>query len=79
MWDQRSELSIGWNEPVSTLSVYKAQLTCVSCRNPCPYSAPGGNNRDAFKGKQLTVPAPKEGKLPSMFFEKEHPYLGKVK
>ncbi|CAL5220876.1 g2963 [Coccomyxa viridis] len=44
---------------------------------PCPYLPPGKESRDAFKGKQLIVQTPKPGKLPSTFFEKEHPYIGK--
>ena len=47
-------------------------------RKPCPYLPPGKESRDAFKGKQLIVQSPKPGKLPSMFFEKEHPYIAKV-
>lgn len=51
----------------------------LGCRKPCPYLPPGKESRDAFKGKQLIVQTPKPGKLPSTFFEKEHPYIGKVR
>jgi len=48
------------------------------CRKPCPYQPQGRNTRDAYKGKQFIAQIPKPGKLPSIFFEKEHPYVAKV-